>query len=75
MKRSDMVIKMTEHWLGLFPNQSPEDMEMDWHLFDEVSGKMSSLLEILEYLGMKPPKEEVCPVLFTSKNVWEREDA
>jgi hypothetical protein len=34
-----------------------------------------TILGKIEQLGMKPPVEEVCPVLFTTKNVWEKEDA
>ena len=35
----------------------------------------TAILTKIEQLGMKPPVEEVCPILFTSKQVWESEDA
>jgi hypothetical protein len=47
MRRSDMVIRMTEHWLGLFRDEDLENMGIDKELFDDVSGRMSSLLGML----------------------------
>lgn len=37
------------------------------------SQQAEAILNKIESLGMKPPIEEVCPVLFTSKQVWEKE--
>lgn len=75
MKRSDMVVKMTEHWLGLFPGEFPGRMELDRELFNDVAGKMNGLLNMLEHYGMQPPVEEICPVIFKTQYVWEKEDA
>jgi hypothetical protein len=35
----------------------------------------AAVLAKVEELGMKPPKEEVCPVLFQTTFIWEKEDA
>lgn len=34
----------------------------------------SAILSKIEELGMKPPVEEVCPVLFQTKYTWEKEN-
>jgi hypothetical protein len=34
----------------------------------------TAVLAKVEELGMQPPVEEVCPVLFTTKRIWEREN-
>lgn len=33
----------------------------------------TAILAKVEELGMKPPKEETCPVLFQTKFIWEKE--
>ena len=73
MKRSDMTKQMAGYWLGLFPKEYLELHQMDEEIFNEVEEKMGALLAFLEHTGMKPPVEDVCPVLFTSKFVWDKE--
>jgi hypothetical protein len=75
MKKSEMARQMAEYWVGLFPGENPENMGVDEELVEDIAGKMESLLGFLEHRGMKPPVEKVCPVLFTSTQVWEDEDA
>lgn len=74
MKRSEMVKLMTDTWLGIMPWDAPGSMT-DPETYKHVSEGMSSLLSNMEYRGMKPPVEDTCPVLFTTKYVWEKEDA
>ena len=69
MKRSDMTRQMMEYWLGLFPNEDYYGEEFQ----DSVEKRMGELLGFLEYKGMKPPVTEICPVLFTEKQTWEKE--
>lgn len=71
MKRSEMIIAMTEFWLG---NRSSEDFASETEEFDSVSGKMASLLNVIENLGMKPPVLHVDPILYNVSHVWEREE-
>ena len=71
MKRSDMVIKMTDYWLGLFRNEA---IEFEDELIPEVKENMSGLLALLEYHGMKPPVEDVCPIIWTTSHKWENEN-
>ena len=73
MKRSDMVKEMTRHWLALFPGEKAE-LLYGSEIVKSIEDNMSSLLWFLEHKGMQPPVEEVCPVLFTNKRVWEKED-
>lgn len=61
---------MTNYWLGLFPDETQQYDDIK----DEVKENMSRLLSFLEYHGMKPPVDEVCPVIFTTKHVWENEN-
>jgi len=70
MKKSKMVQEMTEFWLALFPDEKMYDPL----LFEEVKERMGVLLTFLERKGMKPPVEDVCPVLFQTKHVWEQEN-
>ena len=75
MKRSDMIVAMTEHWLETLSGEEYHGRtakEVDG-IFEEVSAKMSSLLNMLESRGMKPPVLSVDPVLYTTKHVWDRE--
>ena len=56
MKRSEMVQRMTEYWLGLLPGEPPENMNVE-EVFDEVHGMMDNLLSFLEHKkGMMPPE-------------------
>lgn len=48
MKRSEMIVKMRDHWLGQF-EQYEKDLE------DDVKKNMGKLLEMMEYFGMLPP--------------------
>lgn len=73
MKRSEMIQLMAEHHLGLFPKEDPIHMGADPELFEEIKKNMDRLLYFLEYKGMKPPVADICPVLFTTKYVWEPE--
>lgn len=66
MKRSDMIQQMSEVWLGLFPGEDVREYGVD---VEDLRHKMSNLLSFLEHRGMKPPVEEVCPVIFTTKYV------
>jgi hypothetical protein len=69
-----MVQEMTEFWLGLFPDEDPGNMGFDEEMFEEVGYRMDKLLKFIEKKGMKPPVEDVCPVLFQTKHVWEQEN-
>lgn len=73
MKRSQMVEGMAEYWLGLFPGR-PFDEDNLGEIFHDVKENMDRLLSFMEHKGMKPPVEDVCPVLFNSKFVWEKEN-
>lgn len=61
MKKSQMI-------------QQIEAVIRDTYLLDSTS-VATAILNKIEELGMKPPVEEVCPVLFTSKQVWESEES
>lgn len=60
MKRSEMVKRMTEQWLGLWKNELPGE-NIDNKTYNEVYKAMDSLLIAMEFRGMKPPalKESV----------------
>lgn len=45
----------------------------DTFLLPEETMAEAILLKI-EQLGMKPPVEETCPVLFNTKHTWEKEN-
>ena len=62
MKRSEMLNRITYALKHL--NYKEMDIE---HVANTV-------LTVVEVGGMKPPVEEICPVLFTTKNVWEKEN-
>lgn len=79
MKRSTMVQKMFDHWMGLF-NDVPKDLE------DEIKERMDGLLKTVEYYGMVPPTNgwttsgcchtlrEMCNCPApTPKNEWDKE--
>lgn len=71
MTRERMVKEMTEFWLGLSSNEVyPEE---DIHA--EVRERMSQLLVLLEYRGLKPPVKKQCPVLLRDEFMWEKENA
>jgi hypothetical protein len=76
MKRSEMVRKMTEHWLGLFPNEKFEDEELQ----EEVKENMSRLLRFIEDCGMPPPFVEKTYIAHAQTSFpvsgyeWEKED-
>lgn len=75
MKKSQMIHEMAEHWFGINPDEE-RNLTVDDELFDAVRDKMVGLLNFLESRGMKPPIEDVCPVLFHTKgHRWEEEDA
>lgn len=73
MKRSKMIREMAEYWLGLFPGENVDNAIYEQTLVNEAEEKMSNLLSFLEHKGMKPPIQDVCPVLFQTKYVWEQE--
>lgn len=56
MKKSEMVKKMTEHYLGLCYGEDPKNMGMDDGTFEIVLSKMDNLLDMMEYFGMLPPQ-------------------
>lgn len=70
MKRSEMTQKMTELWLGLFPNEKYSDED----LYVEVRERMGQLLNYLEHKGMLPPLKKNCPVTLRTEHVWEDEN-
>lgn len=74
MKRSEMIKQMAESWLGLFPRGLVEEAYYKEEMIEEVEGRMGKLLAFMEHKGMKPPVEEVDPVIYTTKYVWEPEN-
>jgi hypothetical protein len=64
MKRSYMV----ERIANLLLKQNPYFPYSGFHT------KAEEILDLLEKEGMKPPIKERCPVLFTDKFVWEKEN-
>lgn len=73
MKRSEMIVAMTEYWLGLFPGER-FDCDQPEELFNDVSSKMSSLLNMVEYEGMKPPSTGATDIDCQLIHGWEKED-
>lgn len=51
MKRSEMIKRMTEHWLGLFPDENIEDKQLQ----EATYKNMSNLLDFLEKNDIQPP--------------------
>lgn len=74
MKKSEMIAKMTDFWLELSPKSEYVNPEVNDEIVAKVEDSMGKFLSFLEYQGMKPPVEKVCPVLFTTEFVWEDED-
>jgi NOL1/NOP2/fmu family ribosome biogenesis protein len=58
MKRSEMVQRMAEYWVGLLPNENLENIELDPQLFEEVKERMGQMLSYLENKGMSSPSYE-----------------
>ncbi len=79
MKRSEMVRRMAEFWVGLIPGQNPQNVNLDPDDFEEIKDRMGDLLYMLEYKGMLPPLESgtgfFIPEVARSekKNTWEEE--
>jgi hypothetical protein len=71
MKRSDMINRMADHWFGLLHINK---LEVEEELYNDAKIKMDALLHMMENHGMKPPVEDVCPVIFKTTHVWEKEE-
>lgn len=64
MKRSDMVKILSNH---LHENTSMADRL-------EANFQADQIIALVESFGMKPPVEDVCPVIFKTTHVWEKEE-
>ena len=81
MKRSQMVRKMVEQHLGMFPEQwVGENQGITQDIIDEVTENMSKILTMQEHYGILPPAYDIFQGrenTFNDKmmsNQWEPED-